>query len=83
MIYSQSLSRFYVGATQHTVEQRVKEHNKAYYGKSKFTSAAKDWIVFLEIKSDSFEQALRIEKHIKRMKSKKVITKMIHSCINI
>jgi len=61
---------YYVGATQNNVAQRVIKHNNAHYGKNHFTAVAKDWVVFLDIKVSSFEHALRIEKHIKKMKSK-------------
>ena len=36
----------------------------------KFTAKAKDWELFLKIKCDSKRQGLKIEQHIKKMKSK-------------
>ena len=70
ILFSHSLNKYYVGATQYDVQQRIVQHNTAHYGKGKFTAAANDWILFLELKANDFEHALRIEKHIKKMKSK-------------
>ena len=70
VLFSQSIMKYYVGATQDYVKKRVIKHNNAHYGKNHFTAVAKDWVIFLDIKVSSFEHALRIEKHIKKMKSK-------------
>ncbi|MBU2020282.1 MAG: GIY-YIG nuclease family protein, partial [Bacteroidetes bacterium] len=42
----------------------------------KFTSKADDWTVFLRIDCKTKEQGLRIEKHIKRMKSSVYISNL-------
>ena len=73
IIYSKILNRFYVGATQNGVEQRIFEHNNQTYGKSVYTAKTIDWELFLLIECHSFNQALRIEKEIKKMKSRKFI----------
>jgi putative endonuclease len=61
-----------MGATTIAVETRLERHLEKYYG-NKFTSKATDWELFIEITCDSMKQALLIEGHIKRMKSKKYI----------
>jgi putative endonuclease len=49
------------------------KHNRSAYGKNKFTSKASDWIVYYTIRCSSYGQAVRIEKHIKRMKSRRYL----------
>ncbi len=73
IIFSEKLNRFYIGATQNGVEQRLLEHNNQFYGSSVFTATTNDWKLFLSIECNSFSQALRIEKGIKKMKSRKYL----------
>ena len=56
---------------------RLERHLLEYYGASKFTAQADDWILFFEIECFEYSQALKIEKHIKRMKSKKYIHNLV------
>ncbi len=51
---------------------RIEKHNIGFYGK-KFTSVTSDCELYLSIECKSVSQAVRIEKHIKRMKSRKYI----------
>lgn len=69
IIYSPSLNKFYVGQTQ-DFTQRLQMHNA---GLSRFTSRAKDWKLDLLIPCNDKAQALKIERHIKSMKSIKYI----------
>ena len=69
VIFSPSISQYYVGITSELVETRLLKHNEAYYGKS-FTSKVNDWLIYLEIPCECTRQMFQIEKHIKRMKSK-------------
>jgi putative endonuclease len=62
------LDKYYVGETI-DLEKRLLEHNNGTYNKA-FTKKANDWSVFLLIRCVHKKQALLIEKHIKRMKSK-------------
>ena len=77
ILYSQKLDRFYIGSTILRPEERLGSHLTDYYGKTKFTAKAKDWILTFNIKCHSIEQAQRIEHHIKRMKSKKYIQNLL------
>jgi putative endonuclease len=72
ILYSKQLDIFYTGITQENIESRLSKHNQASYG-FHFTSRANDWEVFLLIECDSVSQSMKIEKHIKKMKSKKFI----------
>jgi len=66
ILHSAILSRFYTGYTSN-FEIRAAFHSNADL--RKFTYRADDWMLFLRIDCDSKEQAIAIEKHIKRMKS--------------
>ncbi|MBX2905230.1 MAG: GIY-YIG nuclease family protein [Taibaiella sp.] len=72
ILYSPSLDKYYVGATSLTLAERLERHLAHFYGQ-KFTSVAADWSEFFQIDCNSMTQALKIEKHIKRMKSRKFI----------
>lgn len=73
IIYSEYLNRFYIGATSLLPELRLENHLSEYYLSAKFTARANDWTIFLSIPCSSYEQARKIESHIKKMKSKKYI----------
>ncbi|MBL0180961.1 MAG: GIY-YIG nuclease family protein [Chitinophagaceae bacterium] len=75
ILYSALDDSFYTGATTIKTEKRLNRHLDEYY-ENKFTSKLKDWELFLEIECFSMKQALLIEKHIKRMKSKVYIANL-------
>ena len=67
ILYSEKLDRFYIGATN-DLEKRMSFHFTA--ASNKFTGKAEDWVVFFELGCENKFQALAIERHLKRMKSK-------------
>ena len=69
ILHSQSLDKFYIGATRFPVLTRIEQHNLNHYPDS-FSRSGIPWTLFAAFHCDSFRQAQRIEKHIKRMKSK-------------
>ena len=71
ILYSKKLNRFYVGATG-DVDQRLEQHNHAHYPDN-FTVKGIPWELFHTIECQDWHQALCIERHIKKMKSKKYI----------
>ena len=73
IIFSEKLNRFYIGVTQENVEKRILNHNEHNYGSHRYTAKTNDWEFFLFIDSKDYSQAVRIEKHIKKMKSKAFI----------
>ena len=73
ILHSSILNQYYIGSTIIPVDLRLERHLINYYGDKKSTARAKDWILFLSIECHSKEQAQKIEKHIKKMKSKKYI----------
>ena len=73
IIYSKKLNRFYTGACQNDLIERIKKHNNHSYGPHRFTALANDWELFFSIECSSFSMARKIEIHIKMMKSSKYI----------
>jgi putative endonuclease len=73
ILYSRKLNRFYTGFTRLHPIIRLDKHLNNAYGQSKFSSKANDWKLFLSVTCRSHKQALNIENHIKRMKSRKYI----------
>ena len=70
ILYSQNADKYYVGSTRIDPAIRLERHLEEYYGKLKFTKSANDWRLFFTIDCQSYSQALKIEKHIKQMKSR-------------
>jgi putative endonuclease len=70
IIYSANLNKFYIGACQESISERIKKHNEHAYGTHRFTAATDDWDIFLRIEANDYSQAIRIERKIKSMKSK-------------
>ncbi|NER13048.1 GIY-YIG nuclease family protein [Leptobacterium flavescens] len=71
IIYSEKMDKFYVGETS-DLPKRLEEHKTGFYISS-YTSKTRDWVLFFEIECDSKNQAIKIEKHIKEMKSRTYI----------
>ena len=71
ILYSPSIDSFYIGSCL-DLKIRLQDHIDGKY-KGSYTYRAKGWKVFLSIKDLRYEQARRIEAHIKRMKSRKYI----------
>jgi putative endonuclease len=69
IIHSSKLDKFYIGETN-DFSKRLQMHN---IGFSPFTSRANDWRLHLIITCDDKAMALKIEAHIKSMKSRKYI----------
>jgi len=75
ILYSEKLNRFYIGSTDN-VQKRISEHNSATYADA-FTSRGIPWNQFLTIDDLESHQAYAIERHIKKMKSRKYISDLI------
>ena len=69
IIYSKNIDAFYVGQTI-DLNKRIEEHNSKFYINT-FTSKTEDWVLYYSLECDSKKQAILIESHIKRMKSRK------------
>ena len=75
ILHSKTLDRFYIGFTSN-LNQRMEFHLHPEESR-KFTSKAKDWELFFKIYCETKNQALEIEQHIKKMKSKIYIVNLV------
>ncbi|MEL1245252.1 GIY-YIG nuclease family protein [Flavobacterium sp. DGU11] len=73
ILYNLFSNKYYVGFTQESMDERLEKHNSGFYDKSYTATIAGKWEVYILIECMSVSQALKIEKHIKAMKSKKYI----------
>ena len=67
---------FYIGSTSKHPQERLNEHNEHFF-KGAFTTKEKNWNFHFLLRCDTISQALKIEKHIKNMKSRKYIEDLI------
>ena len=67
ILYSEKLNKFYVGFTS-DFEVRLEFHLQGD-DLSRFTRRATDWKLYLQLACKSKEQAMKVELHIKSMKS--------------
>jgi putative endonuclease len=70
VLYPEELKRFYTGSCL-DLDLRLRDHLQRKY--AGFTSKAEDWQLFLAIPDLKYDQARKIESHIKKMKSKTYI----------
>ena len=69
IIFSETINRYYVGVAQ-DLTTRIQNHNSSYYRGRHYTKQADDWLLFHFISCSSYQQAIKIEKYIKKMKSR-------------
>jgi putative endonuclease len=75
ILHSIEIRKYYVGYTS-DIDQRIDLHlNPIESGK--YTSKVTDWKIFYQIECESKSQAMSIECHIKKMKSKIYIENLI------
>jgi putative endonuclease len=77
ILFSKSLGKFYIGACQDSLGERIRKHNNHDYGMHRFTAAANDWELFLKIDVNNYTHAVRLERKIKSMKSSIFIRNLI------
>jgi len=75
IIYSKSKNKFYIGYT-HDLNLRLIHHNDGW---TKSTKSGIPWTLVYSEKYPSKFDAIRREKEIKRMKSRKYIESLTHS----
>ena len=71
ILYSPKLNKYYIGSCL-KLSERLMEHQTGKY-KESYTAKSNDWIMFYCINYLEYKQARLIEKHIKKMKSRKYI----------
>ena len=77
ILHSEKLNRYYIGVCHDDLTIRIEKHNSHEYGEHRFTAKANDWKLQLSIECTSYSQAMRIEKHIKKMKSSIYINNLL------
>ncbi|MFS4417554.1 GIY-YIG nuclease family protein [Maribacter sp. 2307ULW6-5] len=75
ILYSHKIDKHYVGESPDMVN-RLKQHNSHHF-KGAFTKTASDWEIVLSFECGNRENALYLEKFVKRMKSRAFIEKII------
>ena len=75
VLYSESINRYYIGSCQN-FDQRLKEHKNNKFTDG-FTRRASDWEVHYKVDNLEYQQARKIEHHIKGMKSRKYIKNLL------
>ena len=75
IIYSKDIDKYYIGETSKP-ENRLAQHNEHYF-KTNFTKVATDWELALSFQCDTKEDAVFLERFIKKMKSRKFIEKVV------
>lgn len=75
ILYSTVADKYYTGYSVDP-NARLNEHNEGRYEGS-YSSVVSDWELRLTIECESKKQALQIERHIKRMKSRVYIQNLI------
>ncbi|MCC5931855.1 MAG: GIY-YIG nuclease family protein [Cyclobacteriaceae bacterium] len=74
IIYSAKLDKYYIGYTSGEIEDRLRRHNGT---NRNFTGKANDWEVKYLEEFDDKGKALKREKELKSLKSRKLIEEMI------
>ncbi|MET7030456.1 GIY-YIG nuclease family protein [Sediminicola luteus] len=75
ILYSNSADKYYVGETSDP-GNRLKQHLDHHF-KTNYTKIANDWHIKLEKEVTSKEDAVYLERFVKRMKSRSFIEKLI------
>ena len=74
ILYSSGYDRYYIGHTNNIL-RRVEEHNTN--SRMTYTHKYKPWELSTYYELESRNDAMKIEKYIKRMKSRKVLERLI------
>lgn len=73
ILYSKFLDTYYTGACNDDLEKRIKKHINHQYGSHRFTAQTDDWSLYLSFKCVDYAHAIRLERKIKAIKSRKFI----------
>ena len=75
ILYSESLDKYYVGSTEN-IDLRLHIHNNPMEAR-KFTAKGIPWTLKLKMDCDNKSIALKAERSIKSMKSRKFIERLL------
>ena len=79
ILYSERIDQYYIGHTK-DIEDRLERHNA---GKSISTKKGLPWELKASISFDNRSEAMKAEKWVKSMKSRRVIEKLISGCLDL
>ena len=79
ILYSEKIDQYYTGETK-DVRQRLKKHNR---GHSIATKKGVPWVLKKMIEFETRTEAIKAENWLKRMKSRRVIEKVIRGEIDL
>jgi putative endonuclease len=68
IIYFPELNSYYIGFIKEPIQDNINKHHSSFYGNN-YSSKESDWELFHFIEFVSVAQAMKIEKHVKKMKS--------------
>lgn len=71
ILYSKYLQKYYIGYTSQVVQERLDKHLANHKG---FTGRAKDWQIVYENTLEEKQEALKLEKQIKKRGAKRFLT---------
>ena len=75
ILYSSKLDKYYIGATDGTLDTRLKKHQNKHHG---FTNLSNDWELVWSELFENKQDAFKKEKLIKSWKSRKLIVALIN-----
>jgi putative endonuclease len=75
IIYSKLKNKYYVGSCN-DLKERLNQHYSKKFEKS-YIKQADDWELFFQIDNLEYQQARKIERHVKAMKSRKYILNLL------
>ncbi|PPK85472.1 putative endonuclease [Neolewinella xylanilytica] len=76
ILYSERIHRCYIGSTALAPKERLQQHNSVDKS-TPFTAKGQPWMLVSSMVCTTRLQALRVERHIKRMKSKVYIQNLV------
>ena len=74
ILYSKNFDRYYVGQTN-DVERRLIEHNEN--PRMTYTHKLRPWVLVAQYEVETRSHAMKLEKYIKRMKSRKIVERLV------
>jgi len=78
ILYSREVDRYYIGHSN-DVKRRLEEHNNPKRNR-KYTSQTSDWVIVFQISAgESRSEAIRLERFMKKQKSRRYIETLIKS----
>ncbi len=82
ILQSERTGRYYIGASE-DIGRRIGQHNNPLDNPSRWTRRGGPWTLIFQQKFSSATAALRVEKYVKQMKSRKLVEKIVRGTYRI